>query len=77
MKFDPETKRMYVAEYYPGVTLEEIKENTGFAIDVSRAIEAKEPEPETIRLLREEIDPKGMFIKKPQQVCAAKTSARG
>lgn len=65
MKFDSETKRMYVAEYYPGVTLEQIIENTGFDIDVSRAVKAKEPEPEILRILREEIDPKGVFIKRP------------
>jgi glutaconate CoA-transferase subunit B len=62
MKFDPETKRMYVAEYYPGVTLEQIIENTGFEIDVSRAVQSEAPEPEVIKVLREEIDPSGVFI---------------
>jgi len=62
MKFDEETKRMYVAEYYPGVTLEQIVENTGFEIDISRAVQSEEPEPEVIRILREEIDPSGIFI---------------
>lgn len=62
MKFDPETKRMYVAEYYPGVTLEQIIENTGFEIEVSRAVQSIAPEPEIIKMLREEIDPSGVFI---------------
>lgn len=62
MKFDDKTKRMYVAEYYPGVTLEQIVENTGFDIDISRAVQSKPPEAEIIRLLREEIDPTGVFI---------------
>lgn len=62
MKFDSETKRMYVSEYYPGVTLEQIIENTGFEIDVSRAVQSIVPEPEIIKLLREEIDPTGVFI---------------
>lgn len=64
MRFDPETKRMYVSEYFPGVTLEQIRENTGFEIDTSRAVQTAEPEAESIRLLREEIDPKGRFIKR-------------
>lgn len=62
MKFDSETKRMYVAEYYPEVTLEQIIENTGFEIDVSRAVQSIAPEPEIIKMLREEIDPTGVFI---------------
>lgn len=64
MKFDDDTKKMYVAEYYPGVTLEQIIENTGFDIDVSRAVQSERPDPEVIRMIREEIDPKGVFIKK-------------
>ena len=63
MRFDETSKRMYVAEYFPGVTAEQIKENTGFEIDTSRAVETPKPEAEVIRLLREEIDPKRRFIK--------------
>lgn len=37
MKFDDETKRMYCAYMFPGVTPEIIQENTGFEIDCSRA----------------------------------------
>ena len=62
MKFDSETKKMYVAEYYPGVTLDQIIENPGFEIDVSRAVESIAPESEIIKMLREEIDPSGIFI---------------
>ena len=37
MKFDEETKRMYLAYYYPFSTPEMVQENTGFEIDLSRA----------------------------------------
>ena len=37
MKFDEETKRMYLAYYYPFSSPEMVQENTGFEIDVSRA----------------------------------------
>jgi len=64
MRFDENTKRMYLAEYYPGVNITEIVERTGFEIDVSRAVQAKEPEPDVLNILREKVDPTGIFIRK-------------
>lgn len=63
LKFDDETKRMYLSAYYPSSSPGEVKENTGFDIDTSRAVEMDEPDPEVIRIIREEIDPKQVFIK--------------
>ncbi|HNT69248.1 MAG TPA: CoA-transferase, partial [Syntrophorhabdaceae bacterium] len=57
MRFDETTKEMYLAEYYPGITVDKIVENTGFPIDVSRAREAEPPSAEDLRILREEVDP--------------------
>lgn len=62
MKFDKETKRMYLAGYYPTSSPEDIIENTGFDIDVSRAVPIEAPSPEVIRIMREEIDPGHAFI---------------
>lgn len=62
MKFDEETKRMYLAGYYPTSSPEDIIENTGFDIDVSRAVALEAPSLEVIRMLREEIDPGHAFI---------------
>lgn len=64
MKFDEETKRMYLAYYYPYSTPEMIQENTGFEIDVSRAQLMEGPDEEVIRVIREEIDPNQMFMKR-------------
>ncbi len=66
MKFDEETKRMYLAYYYPFSSPEMVQENTGFEIDVSRAELMEGPSPEIIRLIREEIDPGQAFIKVPK-----------
>lgn len=63
MKFDEKTRRMYLAGYYETSSPEEIKENTGFELDVSRAVKLEPPSPEIIRIIREEIDPKQVFIK--------------
>lgn len=62
MGFDEKTKRMYLAEYYPGVDVKEIIERTGFKIDTSKAIEAQGPEKEVLKILREKVDPNGIFI---------------
>jgi len=61
MKFDEQTKRMYLYGYY-----EDIIENTGFEIDVSKAVKIDPPTPDIIKIIREEIDPKQAFIKVPQ-----------
>ena len=66
MKFDEKTKRMYLAGYYPTSSPEEIIENTGFEMDVSKAVKLEAPNPEVIRMIREEIDPGQAFIKVPQ-----------
>ena len=65
MKFDETTKRMYLAGYYPTSSPEDVKENTAFDIDVSRAVPLEAPDPEVIRMIREEIDPGQAFIKVP------------
>jgi glutaconate CoA-transferase subunit B len=62
MKFDDTTRAMYLAEYYPGITIDRIIENTGFTIDVSRAIESVPPSEEELRILREEVDPQKLML---------------
>jgi glutaconate CoA-transferase subunit B len=62
MKFDETTRAMYLAEYYPGIAIARIIENTGFAIDVSRAIESVPPSEEELRILREEVDPQKLML---------------
>jgi glutaconate CoA-transferase, subunit B len=62
MKFDKKTKQMYLAEYYPGISIDSITENTGFYIDTSRAVEAARPTSEELRILREEVDPQNLIL---------------
>ena len=62
MVFDETTKDMYLAEYYPGITIERVVENTGFPIDVSKAVEAAPPTAEELRILREEVDPQKLIL---------------
>jgi len=62
MRFDDTAKEMYLSEYYPGITIDRIVENTGFPIDVSRAREAEPPSAEDLRILREEVDPQRLIL---------------
>lgn len=63
MRFDDQSKRMYLSACHPGVTREMVKENTGFDIDVSRAEETPPPTREELLILRERVDPEGIFLK--------------
>lgn len=62
MRFDEETREMYLAQYYPGVTVERIVDNTGFTMDTSRAVEATPPSRNELRVLREEVDPQRLIL---------------
>jgi len=62
MKFDENSKYMYLAGYYPFTTPEEIKNSTGFDLDISRAKKLPIPDKDIVRILREEIDPEKIFL---------------
>ena len=56
--FDAETKQMKAETLHPGVTIDELKDSTGFDLSVKEEIEETElPTWEDIRLIREIIDP--------------------
>jgi len=61
MKFDEQTKEMYLAGYYPFTTPKCVQDNTSFHLDVSCAKVLPEPDEEAIHLLRQ-IDPTGIFL---------------
>ncbi|WEH12885.1 CoA-transferase [Streptomyces sp. VNUA24] len=49
-----------VRSLHPGVTAEEVRQNTGFAIDTSGAAETRLPDAGELRLIREVVDPRGL-----------------
>jgi glutaconate CoA-transferase, subunit B len=61
-RFDEITKKMYLAGYYPGITKEQILENMGFDVDVSRAEEVPPPNADEIKILREKCDPQRLIL---------------
>lgn len=56
MRFD-ENKRMYLAELFPGATLDMVRERTGFDMDLSRAVPTELPTEEVLKVLQEKVDP--------------------
>ena len=53
---------MYLAELFPGVSEQDVLDNTGFAIDVTRAVSAADPDPEVLRILTEVVDPLHVMV---------------
>ncbi len=63
-RFDPETREMMLVSIHPGITPQKIKENIGWDVKVARdLIETPPPGPDEIRIIREELDPRGIFLR--------------
>ena len=58
--FDEETGEMTLTSLHPGVTMDDIVENTGWEMSVADDVkETLPPTDEELRLIREELDPEG------------------
>ena len=64
MGFDEESKRMKLLAVNPGVTVQNVIDNTGFEMLIADDVEQMEaPTAEELRILRTEVDPKGYYLK--------------
>ena len=58
MGYDEETKKMRVESVHPGLTLEQVREKTGFELLAAESPEETEPpRAEELSILRQEVDP--------------------
>ncbi|MBU0504774.1 3-oxoacid CoA-transferase, partial [bacterium] len=63
MDFEEESKRMRLIALNPGVTVEQVVENTGFELLIADNItENAAPSDEELRVLREEVDKDKLYI---------------
>ncbi|MBT3181492.1 MAG: 3-oxoacid CoA-transferase [Deltaproteobacteria bacterium] len=63
MGFDNPERQMEIETLSPGVTVEEVQENTGFELLIKSDVhETEPPSKETLRILREEVDPHKYII---------------
>lgn len=61
--FDPVTHRMQVLSIHPGVTEEELRAETGFVLEIPPDCpRTPPPTQEEVRLIRKELDPRGMYL---------------
>jgi glutaconate CoA-transferase, subunit B len=62
--FDPETREAALLSVHPGIGVEKVQKNTGFSLRMPANVpETPLPTPEELRLLREEIDPQGVYLR--------------
>jgi len=62
MRFDRHSGRMYLDQYYPGVSIEQVLDKMEFAVDVSRAVQASPPTAEELAVLRSRCDPQRLIL---------------
>ncbi|HYT78036.1 MAG TPA: CoA-transferase [Actinomycetota bacterium] len=63
-RFGEETGEMEVASLHPGVTTDQVRENTSWDIKVAEEVgETPPPTQEELRLIREELDPDGTYTR--------------
>jgi acyl CoA:acetate/3-ketoacid CoA transferase beta subunit len=63
LDFAPGTRRMRLESLHPGVTVEEVRDNTGFELVIPSAVPSTPlPSSAQVRLLRDRIDPDGVYL---------------
>jgi glutaconate CoA-transferase subunit B len=61
--FDDDTREMILERIHPGIELEEIRKSVSWSLRVAESLSITElPTDEELRLLREELDPKGRYL---------------
>lgn len=60
-RFDDESRRMYLAGYYPGVHVEEIMATIEFSLDCDRALPVAPVTEKELQILRQKCDPQGLI----------------
>ncbi|MGH7102372.1 MAG: CoA-transferase subunit beta [Acetobacteraceae bacterium] len=60
--FEPETKRLWIEALHPGVSIDEVKANTGFAIDAAPDMRLTEPPTDQELAMLRALDPDRLYI---------------
>ena len=62
MRFDATTKEMVLDRFFPGITPGDIRDCTGFSIDIHRAEPLEPPTTGELDTLRREVDPQRLIL---------------
>ncbi|HOU24061.1 MAG TPA: CoA-transferase [Anaerolineae bacterium] len=63
MRFRPDSHEMYLASYHPGLTPQQVADETGFPLEVGGAVETPAPSAEELEILRRVVDPERVFLR--------------
>lgn len=64
MDFEPKSKRLRLKSLHPGITLEQVIENTGFELIIPEKVpQTDSPTEEELEILRSRVDPEGLLRK--------------
>jgi glutaconate CoA-transferase subunit B len=62
--FGPHSREMTLTSLHPGSTVEQIQENVSWPLEIEPDLSTtKPPTPEELRIIREELDPQGIYTK--------------
>ena len=62
LRFDEETHEMVLSSLYPGASVEQVRAQVGWDLKVAENLSTTEPpSAEELRLIREELDPQGLY----------------
>ncbi len=62
MTFHASTKEMVLSQHYPGVSPEDVANNTGFEVDLSKTSEVLHPTELELKTLRDQVDPQRLLL---------------
>ncbi len=62
MGFDGKTREMYLKGVFPGITPEQVLDNMGFEVDISRSEAVPPPSDQELVILREKCDPQRLIL---------------
>jgi glutaconate CoA-transferase subunit B len=61
---DPGSGELVLAALYPGITTDEVRAGVGWALRCREPLQqVAPPSPEELRLLREVLDPRGLYLR--------------
>ena len=61
-RFHPDTRRMYLGGCFPGLAVQDLLDQMGFAVDVSGAATIAPPSDQELSILREQCDPQRLIL---------------
>jgi glutaconate CoA-transferase subunit B len=62
IRYRPDTCEPYLASFHPGLGPRDVQSDTGFALDVADAVETPPPSAAELAVLRNTVDPEGIFL---------------